>query len=264
VLFLRMSCGALGIFLLCCSLLARCQQSSKAPPHPNSQYSEQAAALSADQVAKNLEKNDEQRAAALQQVSSQRVYRAHYHGFAGDYEAQMVVDVTYRAPNIKQFRVVSQNGSTFVINHIFKRLMQSEQEYISDQNRQQAALSTENYKFTLIGYDPTAGGGEYVLDLLPRKKNKFLYRGKIWVDAKDFAVVRIEAQPSENPSLWIKKTEIEHKYMKLDGFWLPAWDHTESEMRLGGEANLSIEYKNYHITKAAPFHGIESACTASR
>jgi outer membrane lipoprotein-sorting protein len=258
-----MSCEALAVLLLCCNLLAHGQQSSEILLHANSSPVGQTAPLSADEVAKKLEKNDQQRAAALEQFSSQRVYHMHYHGFAGDYEAQMVVDVTYRAPNVKQFRIVSQTGSTFLINHILNRLLESEQEFISDNNRQQTALNSENYKFTLAGYDPTADGGEYVLNLCPRKKNKFLYRGKIWVDAKDFAVVRIEAQPSQNPSLWIKKTEIEHKYMKLDGFWLPSWDHTESEMRLGGEATLSIEYKDYHITRATSSRGLESALAGS-
>jgi outer membrane lipoprotein-sorting protein len=264
VLFLRTICGALGAFLVCCSVLSPCQQPTGNSSQSSSQYSGQSVPLSGDQVAKKLEENDRQRAAALEQFSSQRIYRMHYHGFAGDYEAQMVVEATYRAPNTKQFKVVSQSGSTFVINHVFKRLMESEQEFISDQNRQQTALNTENYTFSLIGYDPKLNGGEYVLDLSPRKKNRFLYRGKIWVDAKDFAVVRIEAQPSENPSLWIKKTEIEHKYMKQDGFWLPAWDHTESQMRLGGEATLSIEYKDYHITKTTSSHGLESARAGSR
>jgi len=187
-----------------------------------------------------------------------------YHGFAGEYQAQMVVDATYSAPSSKQFKVVSQTGSPFVINHIFKRLMESEKEFISDANRTQTALNMQNYNFTMAGYDSGPNGGEYVLNIFPRKNNRFLYRGKIWVDANDFAVVRIEAQPSESPSFWIKKTEIEHKYQKVDGFWLPAWDHTVSEMRLGGQANLSIEYRDYHITKAAEFRGIERARAGSR
>jgi hypothetical protein len=91
-----------------------------------------------------------------------------------------------------------------------------------------------------------------VLRLLPKTKNKFLYRGKIWVDAQDFAVVRIEGEPGKNPSMWIKKTGIAHKYVKVDGFWLPAENHTESFIRLGGKATLSIEYQDYKIIKAAP------------
>jgi outer membrane lipoprotein-sorting protein len=264
VLFLRKSFGALVFVLLCCGLGAECQESSPASSSAISLYSGQSVSLSAEQVAENLEQRDQERAAALEQFSSQRIYHMHYHGFAGDYEAQMVVDVTYRAPNVKQFKVVSQSGSTFVINHIFKRLLEGEQEFMNDENRQQASLNMENYEFSWAGYQSTPSGGEYILNLLPRKKNKFLYHGKIWVDANDFAVVRIEAEPCQNPSMWIKKTQIEHKYMKLDDFWLPASDHTESQMRLGGEASLSIEYKNYRIIKAENFHAIESASAGSR
>ena len=263
-MFVLLSSGSLTLLFLCCSFSMQCQQSiaGSTDEHASSLSSGASNRFSAEEVAKNLEQRDQQRAAALTQISSQRVYHMHYHGFAGDYEAEMVVEVTYRPPNAKQFRVISQSGSGFVINHIFNRLMQSEQEYGSDP--QAAALNTENYKFTAAGYDSTPDGGEYVLNLSPKKKNRFLYRGKIWVDAKDFAVVRIDAEPSQNPSIWIKKTRIEHQYKKLDGLWLPAWDHSESEMRLGGEATLSIEYKDYQITKAARGYDFESAGAGSR
>jgi len=52
---------------------------------------------------------------------------------------------------------------------------------------------------------------DYVLNVVPKTGEKFLYRGKIWVDPKDFAVPRIEAEPAKNPSMWIKKTEINTK-----------------------------------------------------
>jgi outer membrane lipoprotein-sorting protein len=254
VLSLRIKVGAFVVFFLGCELAAHCQQSPGGV-----RGSAQTALLSAEQVAKNLEERDQQRAAALQEFTSQRVYHMHYHGLAGDYDAQMVVELTYRAPNAKQFRVVSQSGSTFLINHIFKKLMESEQEFISDEKRQQNTLNTENYNFALAGYELTANGPQYILSLSPKKKNKFLYRGKIWVDAKDFAVVRIEAEPCENPSMWIKRTRIEQKYMKVNDFWLPASDHTQSEIRLGGEATLSIEYKDYRILRASPLPGAERA-----
>jgi hypothetical protein len=82
-------------------------------------------------------------------------------------------------------------------------------------------------------------------------KTQFLYRGKIWVDAKDFAVVRIEGEPAKNPSFWIKRTDITHSYKKVDDFWLPAENHTQSFIRLGGEATLSIEYQDYKIIKSS-------------
>ncbi len=146
-------------------------------------------------------------------------------------------------------------GSKFIIDHVFKKLLEGEQEAADEENRRNTALSTDNYEFTSAGYETTPDGAQYMLNLLPRNKNKFLYRGKIWVDAKDFAVVRIEGEPARNPSLWIKKTEVKHRYIKVSDFWLPAENHTESVIRLGGRAILSIEYKDYIITKAAPLRG---------
>src|SRR5271166_4346761 len=203
-------------------------------------------------VVENLEKKNALRAAALTRLEGTRVYRVQYRGFPSDHDAEMVVHVIFHAPSSKEFTVVSQTGSKFIGDRIFKKLLEGEQEAANEENRRRSALSTENYDFTMAGYEDSPEGGRYILDLLPKTKNKFLYRGKIWVDAKDFAVVRIEGEPGKNPSFWIKKTEIAHRYVKVNDFWLPAENHTESLIRLGGRAILSIEYRDYKITKAAP------------
>lgn len=243
------------VLLLACSAAGVCQS----PVAGNFLGgSVQKSPLRAEQVAEKLQEKDAQRAAALEQFSSTRIYRMQYRGFPSDRDAEMVVNVTFRAPSTKEFTVVSQSGSKYVIDHIFRKLMESEQEASDDQNRQQIALTTANYDFTFAGYEVTPEGAQYVLNLVPKSKNRFLYRGKIWVDAKDFAVVRIEGEPAKSPSLWIKKTEIEHHYVKVNDFWLPSDNHTESLIRLGGRAILSIEYRNYKITKAAPLR-IENA-----
>ena len=252
--------GCKLVLLLCLSALAASQPF---PPAQNSGLT-QTAPLPANEVAKKLQQRNAQRAAALEQFSSTRVYRMRYQGFPKDLAAEMVVDVAFHAPASKQFTVVSQSGSRFIIDHIFKKLLESEQEAANEENRQRSALTTANYDFTLAGYESGADGAQYVLTLLPKSRNKFLYRGKIWVDAKDFAVVRIEAEPAKNPSLWIKQTKVEHKYVKVDNFWLPAENHTESVIRLGGRAILSIEYKDYRITKAAALHEHENTREASQ
>ena len=206
--------------------------------------------LSLEQVLTKLQQRNAQRAAALEQFEGKRIYRMQYHGFPGDKEAEMVVKVRFQAPDSKQFTIISESGSKFVIDHVLKKLLESEQDALKGQNRQAMDLTRDNYEFQFAGYDP--GLGQYVLRLLPKSKNKYLYRGTIWVDGKDFAVVRIEGEPGKNPSMWIKKTDIAHRYMKIDDFWLPAENRTESSTRLGGKATLSIEYHDYKITKAAP------------
>ena len=253
-----------GLLLLGWDMAAVCQPLPQGPDAGGSSYSAQNAPLPVEQVARKLQERNAQRAAALGQFNGTRVYRMQYRGFPSDRDAEMVVDVTYRAPDSKEFSVVSQKGSKFIIDHVFKKLLEGEQEAANEENRRNTALSTENYDFTSAGYENTPNGEQYVLNLLPKTRNKYLYRGKIWVDAKDFAVVRIEGEPARNPSFLIKKTEVKHRYVKVNDFWLPAENHTESVIRLGGRAILSIEYKDYRITKAAPLRGPENAHEASK
>jgi hypothetical protein len=92
----------------------------------------------------------------------------------------------------------------------------------------------------------------YVLIVEPKTKDRFLYRGRIWVDAEDFAVVRLEAEPAKNPSFWTKSNEVEQVYMKVNDFWLPSRNHSVTTIRLGGRAELTIQYNNYQITGADP------------
>ena len=77
-------------------------------------YPPESAPLSADQVARKLEERNAQRAAALEQFSSTRVYHMQYRGFPSDRDAEMVVKVTYNAPDTKQFTVVSQTGQNLL------------------------------------------------------------------------------------------------------------------------------------------------------
>jgi len=231
----------------------------KAQPAADPSGAPAVVSLPIEQIVKNLQERNAQRAAALEEFAGTRVYRMQYRGFPSDRDAEMVVQVNFSFPYTKVFHVVSQSGSKFIIDHIFTKLLEGEQEAANNENRRRTALSTENYDFSLAGYENSSEGGEYILDLLPRTKNKFLYRGKIWVDARDFAVVRIEGEPAKNPSFWIKKTSVAHKYVKVNDFWLPAENHTESIIRLGGKATLSIEYRDYKITKSTRLTPVESA-----
>ena len=250
---------ASGLLLLCWTVAGVCQPLSQGPDSAPPSYSARNAPPPVEEIARKLQERNRQRATALDQFTGMRVYRMQYRGFPSDRDAEMVVKVTYHAPDAKQFSVVSQTGSKFIIDHVFNKLLEGEQEAANEENRRNAALSTENYDFAFAGYEATPEGTQYILNLLPKTRNKFLYRGKIWVDATDYAVVRIEGEPAKNPSFWIKKTEVKHRYVKVNDFWLPAENHTESVIRLGGRAILSIEYKDYRITKAAPLHGPDSA-----
>jgi outer membrane lipoprotein-sorting protein len=231
------------------------QQSDPKPPAAP-------APLNAEQVVQNLVRMTLERAQALRAYQGTRIYRLEYRGLPGTRTAEMVVDVKYQSPETKEFIILSATGSKLIIEKVFKKLLQSEKEALEAENQKRTALNSDNYAFMLIGYEITPTGSIYLLSVEPRTKDKFLYRGRIWVDAEDFAVVRMEVEPAKNPSFWTKNTEVEQAYVKVSGFWLPAQHHSLCTVRLGGRADLTIDYKDYQITGANSLSNGSSAANS--
>jgi hypothetical protein len=220
--------------------------------------------LTAEQVVQNLVQMNLRRAEALHSYEGNRSYRVDYRGFPGNRSAEMVVNVKYLSPSSKDFVVQSSTGSTLIVDRVFKKLLEAETEALAAENQRHSAISPDNYRFTLIGFENAPAGAAYVLEVEPRTKDKFLYRGKMWVDAKDFAVVRLEVQPAKNPSFWTKSTEIEQVYKKVGDFWLPASNRSVTTIRLGGHAELTILYKDYKITGESQVGRLAGAGSVSK
>jgi hypothetical protein len=201
--------------------------------------------ITADQIVERMEQHNQERFERLKHYTSERHYHVEYRGFPAAMAASMDVEATYDAPSSRSFRVVSQSGSGLLIDYVLKRLLKSEREAALDQS--QTALTNANYNFALVGSEVDGGRQLYVLQVTPRVDRKLLYRGKIWVDANDYAVSKIEAEPAQNPSFWIKRTEIHHVYSKTGDFWLSEQNRSETKVRTGGTAILTIDYGAYRI-----------------
>lgn len=206
--------------------------------------------LTADMIVGKLIAANMRRSRELRGYTARRYYHVDYKGFPGSRDASMQVEATYTAPDQKTFKIVSQSGSKFLINHIFQKLLESEQEYLKQETLQESELSPRNYDFSLVGTDSDSDGQYYVIEVAPKRKTQFLYRGKIWVDAHDYAVARIQGEPAKNPSVWISHTSIDHRYRRFGDFWLPVHNESVTQVRLGGKALLSIDYSDYQISNS--------------
>jgi len=203
--------------------------------------------MSAEEIVARMRQSNSLRAASLSAYDGKRSYSLSYRGFPSDRDAQEEVIAHYTAPAGKSFDVISGRGSKMIQTKVFAKLLESEREAAHEENQRQTALTPENYTFTLVGSRPSPNGGCYLVGVQPRREDKFLYRGKICVNAADFAVESIDAEPAKSPSFWIKKTQIEHRYEKIGQFWLPASNHTVTSMRMGGTATLDIMYSEYAL-----------------
>jgi hypothetical protein len=208
--------------------------------------------LDSDQVAQRLAENNAERARQLRSFEANRQYTLDYTGFPSSRSAEMKVKVSYHSPGSKEFSVLAESGSKLILTRVFRKLMESEQESSGDaKSRTEVALTADNYRFALRGCEVDSGRALYVMDVEPLRETKFLYRGTIWIDAQDFAVTRIDAEPARNPSFWTKKSQIHHRYQKIGEFYLPALNETVTDVRLGGKAVLTIRYHDYILNQSS-------------
>jgi outer membrane lipoprotein-sorting protein len=261
IIAMKLASGTLLLILSFYTTLGVCQLASSpgatvatAPPGK----------LTAEEIVSGMVERNLRRARALTAYQGTRVYHLEYRGFLSSKTADMVVDVKYRAPGKKEFSIRAESGSRLIIDRVFKRMLQTEEDAVTEENQNRIALNQENYRFTLADVESTIAGPSYVLLVEPRTDNKLLYRGRIWVNAEDFAVERMEVSPAKSPSFWTKETKIEQVYAKVGDFWLPAMNRSGSEIRLGGHANFTIDYRDYKITGAAPLTSIREVQEPNR
>jgi hypothetical protein len=195
-----------------------------------------------DVVAKMMER-DNQRKAALHGYEAVRHYvleNPRHHK-----RAEMLVRIKCLEDGSKEFETVSASGWGAARNHLFPRLLESEREASLPNLRGQSRITPENYSFEMIGKDFIDRRPTYVMAIAPKTQNKYLIRGKIWVDLNEYAILRIEGEPAKNPSFWVKSVHFVHDYQKSGPFWLPVHDRSVTDVRILGATELTIEYFDY-------------------
>ena len=97
----------------------------------------------------------------------------------------------------------------------------------------------------MVGTDYVKERPAYVISITPKTPNKYLTQGRIWIDADEYAIVRIEGKPAKNPSFWIKSVHFVHNYEKRGSFWFPVSDRSVTDARIFGSTEVTIEYFDY-------------------
>ncbi len=165
----------------------------------------------------------------------------------GRVSAETVVRVDYQAPGTKTFQKVSEEGSWVVRRLVFDRLLQSEEETSTGEERRDSAISDKNYTFGIIGEENLAGRRCFIVEARPKRTDKYLFEGKLWIDEQDFGIAKISGHPAAKLSFWISRAEFVRQFQRIDGFWLPFRDETMVDIRVHGRREFRIEHEQYVI-----------------
>jgi len=204
-------------------------------------------AMTGDELFEKLIEHNQLRDIHLEHYSATRTYKV--TNPEGKVYAEEIVSVAYHAPNHKSFAVNQESGSWIVRNSVLKRLMDSESETSSGQAHRDSSIKPDNYSFNLIGEEDAGPHHCFVVEAIPKRKDKYLFEGNIWIDSQDYAIVKIAGHPAKSPSFWLNRVDFVRQYQKIGEFWVPAKDETVVHVRLYGKKILTIDHQNYVINK---------------
>jgi outer membrane lipoprotein-sorting protein len=164
--------------------------------------------------------------------------------------AVMTVRLTFRKGQGKSFDVIDLQNAEGMSRRVLQKIVDSEAETSRKectQHRDDLEVTNANYDFHVVGTEYKEGRRCYVVTLIPKCKSKYLVQGKAWVDAEDFAIIRIEGRPAANLSFWVGKPYIVQEFQKVGQFWMASRNRSQSQSMVLGSSVLTIEYSGYQV-----------------
>jgi hypothetical protein len=161
--------------------------------------------------------------------------------------AYATVETTYKRGEGKTYKILSRSGPSLLANRVMDRLLHEESEMSRGRVREQAIITSANYDMKVIGREPVDGRTCDVIELIPKRRSPYLLRGRMWVDAADTMVVKIEGSPSASGSLFEGRPHVVREYKNINGLALAQRVRAASSSFLFGKSTVDIEYRDYHV-----------------
>lgn len=197
----------------------------------------------ADEIVSRMAALDLQRQTSIVGYAGMRRYVLENRGMKK--RAEILVRVDGDQDGTKHFAVVSEDGWKAANTHVLRKMLESESETSRPEHRIMSRLNFTNYDFEVVRAELVTGRLAYVLEVRPKRREKYLFQGHIWVDAEDYALVRAEGSPAKNPSFWTKSTHFVQVYRKSGPLWFPLSTQSVTDARFFGTTDVNIEYFDY-------------------
>jgi hypothetical protein len=161
-------------------------------------------------------------------------------------KSQVIANVTFVPPDLKHFSIQQTNG-TGLGETIVRRMLASEAEIAKDYSS--TDFTAENYDFRFSREEDVSDQPCYVLQLLPRRDDKHLLRGNIWIDANTYLVRRAKGEPAKTPSWWVRDIRIALFYGDVGGMWLQTASEGTATVRILGLFTIVSRDVKYKISE---------------
>ena len=146
-------------------------------------------------------------------------------------KSEVTADITFAPPNVKQYTIVHSSGSSLGLK-IVRRMLDGETQIVKDFGA--TDLSSANYELRLVREEVVAGRRCFLVELLPRRNEKRLLRGMVWIDADTYLLRRVDAEPAKSPSWWLQDVRLAFFYGDVKGMWLQTSSELTTNVRVFG------------------------------
>jgi negative regulator of sigma E activity len=198
---------------------------------------------SADEIVARLMERDQARRISLGSYT----WTSQYVLDNKDRHAEMTVRWTRQSDGTKRYEIVAEQGAGCIRDHVFHKLLASEVEASQPSLQERNRLNSSNYSFQMVGSETINGRPAFVLEIQPKADAKYLTKGRIWVDAEEFAVVQMEGSPSKRPSFWTNSVTYVQTFEKTGDFWLASSNRSITEAKVFGKAEMVIKHFDYSV-----------------
>jgi hypothetical protein len=163
--------------------------------------------------------------------------------------AEVVVQTTYKRNGGKTYEVQSRRGPSILKDRVMDDILREEAIMSRGSARTQSLITSANYEMHVTGEAKIGDTPCLVLDLKPRFRSPHLLRGKLWVNSRNKAVVRIEGQPPAAQSFFAGRPEVIRDYALVGDNALAQRSHATSSGLLQGKTEITIIYDNYVVDR---------------
>lgn len=163
--------------------------------------------------------------------------------------AEVVARVTYRRGVGRNYQILSQKGSVLIRKFGLIPLLNHEVHLSAPGTEEHTYFTTDNYQMKLKSPQLQNLNGHtcYELAIIPRHKAPNMIEGTLWVDAKDFSVVKVEGVASKRPSMLAGTTRMMREYKQIQGYAMATRARAVSDGHFIGHTVVTVRYSDYHL-----------------
>ena len=172
---------------------------------------------------------------------SQRAYKGtrRLEAANGDRTGWIEATTEYSQQHGFEYQVTAEGGSDYIRNKVLRPVLEGERSVFLRGEAARSALADANYTFEANGVD---ADGLVNIRLSPRRKERMLVAGTMFLSPDDGALVRLQGRLAKSPSFWVKSVQIVRSYKRINNVVLPVRLETNARVRLLGPATLRMTY----------------------